>query len=163
MSQELSTPDNSVAPGDNSRHRHEDEFARLSRSMADQTGEIRKLTTLVDVSQALSGTLNLKAALHRVLEILERHHGVIRSAITLLNEETGDLTIEASNGLSSDGERARYHLGEGITGRVAQSGKHIVVPQVSREPLFLNRAAQRKELSKQELRFSCVPGAMNGK
>ena len=39
--------------------------------------EIRKLSSLVDISQALSGTLNLRAGLHRALEILERHHAVV--------------------------------------------------------------------------------------
>src|SRR5437867_12941448 len=109
-------------------------------SMNDQTGEIRKLTSLVDMSQALSGTLDLKAALHRVLEILERHHGVIRSTVTLLREESGGLCIEAANGLTPEGRRAQYKLGEGITGRVVESGRHIGVPQVSREPAVLNRA-----------------------
>jgi Nif-specific regulatory protein len=128
-----------------------------------QTSEIKKLGTLLDVSQALSGTLNLKAALHRVLEILEQDHGMIRSAVTLLQEGTDELHIEAANGITADGQRARYKLGEGITGRVVESGKHIVVPQVSREPLFLGRTAQRKELSKQELTFVCVPIILNRK
>ena len=131
--------------------------------LTNHTGEIRKLTTLVETSQALSGTLNLKSALHKVLEILERHHGVIRSAVTLLNEENGDLEIEAATGLTTDGRRAKYQLGEGITGRVVESGKPIVVPQVSHEPLFLNRAAQRKELNQHELSFICVPVTLNRK
>ncbi len=37
--------------------------------------EARRLATLLEISQALSGTLNQKAAFHRVLEILARHHG----------------------------------------------------------------------------------------
>ncbi|HKS43071.1 MAG TPA: sigma 54-interacting transcriptional regulator [Blastocatellia bacterium] len=131
--------------------------------MSDKTGEIRKLTTLLDVSQALSTTLNLRAALHRVLEILEQHHGMIRSTVTLLHDDSDELQIEAANGITADGQRARYKIGEGITGRVVESGKHIVVPQVSREPLFLNRAAQRKELGKQELTFVCVPIILNRK
>ncbi len=138
----------------------------LSKSglqMTDKTGEIRKLTTLLDVSQALSTTLNLRAALHRVLEILEQHHGMIRSAVTLLHDGSDELHIEAANGITADGQRARYKIGEGITGRVVESGKYIVVPQVSREPLFLNRAAQRKELGKQELTFVCVPIILNRK
>lgn len=131
--------------------------------MNEQPAEIRKLSTLVEVSQALSGTLNFKAALHRVLENLERHHGAIRSTVTLLRTDSGDLHIEAANGLTPEGARAQYKLGEGITGRVVESGKPIVVPQVSREPMFLNRAAQRKELSKQELTFICVPIIVNRK
>jgi Nif-specific regulatory protein len=125
--------------------------------MTAQSSEVKKLTTLLEVSQALSGTLNLKAALHRVLDVLERDHGMTRSAVTLLNEEAGELHIEAATGLSTNGLQARYKLGEGITGRVVESGKPIVVPQISREPLFLHRAAHRKDLSKQELTFICVP------
>jgi Nif-specific regulatory protein len=131
--------------------------------MTDQTSEIKKLSTLLEVSQALSGTLNLKAALHRVLEILEQQHGMIRSAVMLLNEEKNELTIEAANGITADGQRQRYRLGEGIMGRVVESGKPIVVPQVSREPLFLHRAAPRRDLSKQELSFVSVPITLNRK
>jgi Nif-specific regulatory protein len=129
----------------------------------DHSGEVRNLSTLFEVSQALSGTLNLRSSLHRVLEILERNHGVVRSAITLLNEQSGELSIEASNGLTGEGARARYRVGEGITGRVVESGKVIVVPQVSREPLFLNRAAARNDLNKQEISFICVPLVLSRK
>ncbi len=122
-----------------------------------QSGEIQNLTTLLDVSQALSSTIDLKMALHRVLEKLERHHEVLRGAVTLLNEDSKDLQIEASIGVNTEGQRARYRLGEGITGRVVQSGRPVVVPQISREPLFLNRAVQRKELRGPELSFICVP------
>src|SRR5712692_6382560 len=122
-----------------------------------QSGETRNLTTLLEVSQALSSTLDLKTALHRVLEKFERHHEVLRGAVTLLNDESKDLQIEASIGINTDGQRARYRLGEGITGRVVQKGRPVVVPQISREPLFLNRAVQRKELRGSELSFICVP------
>jgi Nif-specific regulatory protein len=131
--------------------------------MEDKTGEVRKLTSLLEISQALSGTLNIKAALHKVLEVLERHHGMIRSAVTLLQEESGELVIEAANGIPASEQRVSYRLGEGITGRVVESGKPIVVPQISREPLFLNRAAQRKDLLKQELSFICVPITLSRK
>jgi len=131
--------------------------------MEEQSGEIRKLSTLVEISQALSGALNLKPGLHKVLEILERHHGMSRSAVTLLQDDTGELCIEAANGLSANGKKVSYHLGEGITGRVVESGKHVVVPQISREPLFLHRAAERKDLAKQELTFICVPVMLNRK
>jgi Nif-specific regulatory protein len=121
--------------------------------------EVRRLSSLLDVSQALSGTLDRKASLHRVLEILARQHGVLRGIVSLLHAE-GDLRVEASDGLG-DASRVRYQMGEGITGRVVQSGKPIVVPRVSREPAFLHRAARRPELPHQELSFICVPIALN--
>ena len=120
-----------------------------------ESNESKKLATLLELSQALSGTLNLKHSLHRVLEILEQRHGMFRSVVTLMNNDH-ELYIEASNGITADGQRARYKLGEGITGRVVESSKPVIVPQVSREPMLLNRAAQRKGL-KEELSFLCVP------
>jgi Nif-specific regulatory protein len=129
--------------------------------MAIQTGEIKQLATLVEVSQTLAGTLNLEAALHRVLEILERQHSMVPSMVTLLREAPSELAIAVANGLSAHGMQARYNVGEGITGRVVESGKPIIVPQVSREPMFLNRAGQRHNLRTQERTFMCVPVIIN--
>jgi Nif-specific regulatory protein len=122
---------------------------------ATESKETKKLTTLLELNRALSVTPNLKHSLHRVLEILEQRHGMFRSTIVLLRDNS-ELHIEASNGLTAEGQRAHYRLGEGITGRVAESGKPIVVPQASNEPMLLNRAAQRKNI-RQELTYICVP------
>ena len=118
--------------------------------------ETRRLTTLLEISQHLSGTSNLKHSLHLVLEALERHHDMFRSTVVLFRDDSDVLYIEAANGLSAEGQKVQYRVGEGITGRVVESGKPIIVPQVSREPMLLNRAAQRKGL-KEELSFICVP------
>jgi Nif-specific regulatory protein len=136
---------------------------RAARAAEPAASEVRRLSTLLDTSQALSGTLDLKAALHRVLEVLGHHHGAVRSLVVLLDEETRDLQVEAADGLSKQGTKVRYQLGEGITGRVVQSGRPIVVPRVSREPMFLSRAAERPELPQQELSYLCVPIILNRK
>ena len=134
-----------------------------TESEAAHAGEVRKLSTLLEASQALSATLNLKEGLRRILEILGRHHGAIRSTVVLLNEETGEVEVEASAGAVTAGKRVRYRIGEGITGRVVESGKPIVVPRVSREPSFLNRAADRPELANQELTYISAPIAIDRK
>jgi Nif-specific regulatory protein len=122
--------------------------------------EARRLSTLLEVSQALSGTLNLKSALHRVLDILARHHGAVRGMVTLLRER-GELHVEASDGLDRPALTVQYRMGEGITGRVVETGKPIVVPRVSREPAMLNRAARRTGTADRELSFVCVPVMLN--
>jgi Nif-specific regulatory protein len=129
----------------------------MAKRMEEQTGRHATLASLLEVSQALAGAHDLRAALHRVLERLERYHGVVRGAVTLTDPDTGDLYIEASIGLNAEGRKARYKLGEGITGRVVQSGKPILVPEVSREPLFLHRAFLGRRNAAQELSFICVP------
>ena len=131
--------------------------------MPPPSGEKKQLTTLVSVSQALASTLHLEAALHRVLELLERQHAMFPSIVTLLQGEAAELTIAAAHGLTSRGKQTRYRLGEGITGRVTETGKPIIVPRVSHEPMFLNRAAERKNLDKQERTFICVPVVINRK
>jgi len=117
--------------------------------------DARRLSTLLEVSQALSGTLNLKSSMQRVLQILIRHHGVVRGMVTLLRD--GELHVEAIEGFDDRARTISYKVGEGITGQVAQSGKPIVVPRVSKEPEFLNRMPRRADVTRTELSFICVP------
>jgi Nif-specific regulatory protein len=127
--------------------------------------ESRKLATFLGIGQMLAGTHSLKSALARVLETLGRDHGMVRSVVMLLDADTEELRVEASYGLDEGGARQiKYRIGEGITGRVVQTGKPIVVPQVSREPMFLDRLGVRKKTtSRQEWTFLCVPVVVNRK
>jgi Nif-specific regulatory protein len=129
---------------------------------ATRSPEFQRLSSLLDVSQALSGTLNLKSALHKALEILARRHNVLRGIVTLLHEG-GELRVEAADGVDKSGLTAQYRIGEGITGRVVETGRPVVVPRVSREPMLLNRASKRPELAEHELSFICVPIILNRK
>src|SRR6266481_8840634 len=81
-----------------------------------RTRETRRLSTLLELSQALSGTLNLKSSLHRVLEILAGHYGAVRGTVSLLHPD-GDVRVEASDGLGDRSGVVTYRMGEGITGR----------------------------------------------
>src|SRR6185295_11541649 len=121
--------------------------------------EERELATLLEIGQTLARTHQLKDALANMLEALGRHHGLIRGAVMLLDGDTSELHIEASYGINeSEARRITYRSGEGITGRVFQSGKPIVVPQISREPLFLDRLGLRKKSTdRHEISFICVP------
>src|SRR5215207_791002 len=61
-------------------------------------GDVRKLATIMEVGEALAGTLNLQAGLYGVLEVLERRCGALRGTVALLEEETGLLAVEAALG-----------------------------------------------------------------
>jgi Nif-specific regulatory protein len=124
-------------------------------------GDGLKLAMLMEVSEALAGTLNLQAGLYAVLEVLERRCGAIRGAITLLEEASGMLAVEAAVGYPRPAGRVRYRLGEGVTGSVAQSGVPSVVPRVSREPRFLHRAAKAAD-RQEDVSFICVPITLDG-
>src|SRR5713101_7446354 len=80
-------------------------------------GEPWKLSTLFEVSQALWSTLDLSAGVQRVLEVLGRHRGAIRSIAVVLLADSGDVEIEVSTG-ATPGQRVRHRVEEGIAGHV---------------------------------------------
>jgi Nif-specific regulatory protein len=133
--------------------------AKSGADAATAARDARRLSTLLEMSQALSGTLNLKSAIQRVLATLIRHHSVVRGMVTVLRD--GELQVEAAEGFEDRARAVRFKVGEGITGKVVESGKPIVVPRVSREPAFLNLAPRRPDHQKQELSFVCVPIMLN--
>ena len=127
--------------------------------------EVRKLTTLVEVGRILADTGNLKTAFGATLETLGRYHGLLRSFVMLLDNESEKLRVEATYGLNQDSlHRVTYRIGEGVIGRVVQSGKPVVVPQTSREPLLLNRLrAHVEHTTRKEISFICVPIIVDGR
>ena len=78
--------------------------------------------TLLEVSQALAGNLNLQTGLYGVLEVLERRCGAGRGAVTLIEEASGLLVVEAALGYPRTAGRVRYRVGEGITGARGPAG-----------------------------------------
>src|SRR5918996_1755809 len=137
---------------------------RRPKQRTPQQAEARKLVTFLETGELLAGTLQLKEAMSRILGILGRHHRMMRSSVMLLDQDTNELRIVASHGVDeTEARRVRYQLGEGVSGRVAQTGKSVVVPQISREPMFLDRLGARKKPLRKELTFICVPVLVNGK
>jgi len=120
--------------------------------------EVKELSFLFEISQILDQSMDIRDVVEPILEAMAKHMGMLRGTLTLLDRETGEIYIEAAYGLSdSQKERGRYRLGEGVTGKVVQTGHPAVVPLISEEPLFLNRTRARKSLRKKDISFICVP------
>lgn len=118
--------------------------------------KIEEITLLYEISKALSEHLDLKKSLYKVLGILSNSLNMIRGTVTLLHPLRDEIVIEVAHGVPKTAiERVKYKLGEGITGRVIETGKSVAIPKISEEPLFLDRTDTRK--LKQELSFLCVP------
>jgi Nif-specific regulatory protein len=122
----------------------------------DHRNEIRRLNTLLEVSQALAGVVNLKPVLHTVLGILERRHELAGAAVILLDDNAKTLHAEASVGLTLAAARGRHRPGGALTSRVVESGKPIVVPQASGEPALMH-VYERQRGERGELTFISVP------
>jgi Nif-specific regulatory protein len=120
--------------------------------------EIHELTLLFEISQILDKSLDLRDIVGPVLKSLSKHSGMVRGTITLLDRETGEIAIDAAQGLTpSQLVKGRYKFGEGVTGMVAKTGRPVVVPHISENPLFLDRTGARASLKKEDISFICVP------
>ena len=120
--------------------------------------ELKELGLLFEISQILDRSMDLREVVGPVLDAVAKQMGMVRGTLTLLNRQTGEIFIDAAHGLSeSQKERGRYRLGEGVTGKVIQTGRPMAVPRVSQEPLFLNRTGAREGLRKKDVAFICVP------
>ena len=119
--------------------------------------DIDELALLFHITQIMEQSLDMRQLVPLVLKTLAEELGVNHATLTLLNRETGEISIEDAYGLTSaQRQKGRYRYGEGVTGRVIQTGKPAVVPRVSKEPLFLNRTGVH-EMPREEVSFICVP------
>ena len=120
--------------------------------------KIRELTVLYEISQLLVSIPDPKEALSPVLDILHYKMGMKRGTITLLDTVTQELGIQAAHGLTDqERQRGHYQIGEGITGKVVETGEPVIVPHIGKEPLFLNRTKARGNIQKSNISFICVP------
>ncbi|MCB2188102.1 MAG: nif-specific transcriptional activator NifA [Deltaproteobacteria bacterium] len=120
--------------------------------------EVRELSLLFEISQILDRNIDLRDVMGPILEAMSNHMGMLRGTITLLNRDTGEIFIEAAHGLSAkQRQRGRYQLGEGITGKVVQTGRSMVVRHIGDDPQFLDRTGARAEEDRKDISFICVP------
>ncbi len=131
-------------------------YGRMPRPVTIRTEEDH-LSALLSLGPVLSAAPNLRTALARALEhVAEAMHA--RSGLIVLREhDVADLAVAAATGVNwQAAQRVRYRVGEGIVGRVVETGRPVAVPRASQEPLFLNRTGTHKSAD-DETSFLCVP------
>ena len=113
-----------------------------------------EMVVLKEISSAIVNERNGTALLRHILDVLYRRMKMLRGTFTI--RRGNDLMIEASHGLDEqEMKRGHYHVGEGITGHVAETGRPHVIEDISRDSRFLNRTRTRK--SGEKVAFICVP------
>jgi len=115
----------------------------------------REVLALSRVSAAVSGLSDLDAILNVALEnVLQIMNGTV-GGILLIDEQTQTLSYRVHRGLSDKyAQEMHLKIGEGIAGRVAQSGKAVLVEDISTDP----RAAWAALISTEGIKaFISVP------
>ncbi len=106
----------------------------------------------------LSRGLPPEKAIREILHLLSELLGLNRGRVVLPDPTSGELRIRVAYGLTkAEVERGRYAPGEGITGRVIQTGETLIVQDIDNEPNYLARSVTRETLPNETVSFIVLP------
>ena len=123
--------------------------------------EKTELDIIYNVSHAvLNNKKDIAGLLKEILNVLQTDMNFKRSILTLKRKDK--LVIEAAKGITEvEQKKGQFVIGEGITGKVGQTGNGIIIPDISKESTFFHRAKSR--LNAEQIAFICVPIKHNNK
>ncbi len=124
---------------------------------------LNELWALYEIARVLSRTGELKDQLQQILDILSARLGMERGMVSILDLQTGEAWLDVARGVDVTTGEICYQPGEGITGKVALTGRPMAIANLGNETHFLDRTGARRSLNRQELAFLCVPIFYQGK
>lgn len=99
--------------------------------------KIKDLEELLQINLYLSSTLELKELLGRILSVSQRVLCAEASSVLLLDETSQELTFEQALGEKAHNlSPVKVKVGEGIAGKVAETGEPILIADVTEDPAF---------------------------
>jgi Nif-specific regulatory protein len=119
------------------------------------------LMALAEVGRELTAGDSAQPAIGQALEVLDRRLGACCSALYVADPDERVLEVRAAFGLSPEQLRPRFGLG--VAGRVAESGRPIVVPMVRHEPMALSELSELADFSRTSFALISVPVAVSGR
>jgi GAF domain-containing protein len=115
-------------------------FHELEARTAQLTRSVSELRALGEVGQAVSSTLDLETVLNTIVSQAAQLAGADGAAITEYDEATRAFQLRATHNYDPElveASRATpIHLGEGITGRAAERGEPLQVPDIAPEGAY---------------------------
>jgi diguanylate cyclase (GGDEF)-like protein len=104
---------------------------------------VGEMELLLEVSNAISWTLDLPELLATLGRQVCARFGVSEFSVMLVDDATDQLVVEAVAGDAPRNARGmRFHLGEGITGEVAARGQTVYVKDVAKDPRYQQHKRQ---------------------
>ncbi|PLX92610.1 MAG: sensor domain-containing diguanylate cyclase [Desulfuromonas sp.] len=107
------------------------------RLLDELTQRNRELETLVEIGKVLTSSLDLQEILNTIMEKVSLLLRAKTWSLLLADEQSGELTFEIV--VSPVAERLKglkLAPGEGVAGWVAEHGRPLLIPDVSRDPRF---------------------------
>jgi len=116
-----------------------------ARLYAETRRRAEEMAALNAIAARLGQSLELQEVLEAAMEEVTRVLNVEASAISLVNEENGELVLQAQHGLRYSHLGMRVPLGEGLSGQVVRSGKTLIAGDITQEPRLAVRDFAREE------------------
>jgi len=118
----------------------------------------REFDLLFDISARLLKGGEINRLLTSVLEMVCKYLDAKSSFLSVLNRDRNKIYIEVAKGLNdSQKSRGKYKIGEGVIGRVVEYKNPVVIKEISKSRLFLNRTRKNFNANGDESSFICVP------
>jgi len=109
-----------------------------------------------DIAKALTSTLQIDQVLKTIMEKVQELLSPDTWSLLLVDEVTHELFFQIATGKAADKLKdVRIPMGEGVAGWVAKSGKATIVPEVAKDPRFLNQIDQVTKMRTRSI--ICVP------
>ncbi|MDR3212286.1 MAG: sigma 54-interacting transcriptional regulator [Planctomycetota bacterium] len=114
-----------------------------------------EINVLNQIATLMASNSDPRESVLPALRLLEELMDMQFTTLTLVDNDSGEVVIDLASDLTSEQtDQVRYRLGEGITGRVAATGKPAVIPSIAESQEFLNRTNRNRSL---DTSFICVP------
>ena len=124
--------------------------------------KVQEFSTLTEVGNTLSSTLNLDELLGLVMQKAQEVLKAEASSLMLIDEETNELYFSVALGERGDAvKEARLKIGQGIAGWVAEKGVPLLVPDAHKDPRFYRHLDDQTGFRTESI--LCVPIRANGK
>jgi Nif-specific regulatory protein len=123
----------------------------------------QELLVIREIAKLMGKSLDEALVIREMLHLLSELLGLNRGRVVLRDAESGACAIRYAYGLTQqEMRRGRYAAGEGITGKVIQTGETIIVQDVDADPNYLARAVDRKNLPGETVSFIALPIEQGG-
>ena len=119
---------------------------------------IKYMKYLKEISQLLNEKNDIHIIINTVIEILSKKLYMQKVMISIYNRRSGKITIRNAYGLDKiQLSRGEYNIGEGITGKVVESGMPVIIPNIAESKEFLDKTNSRNNINKEKTSFICYP------
>lgn len=122
-----------------------------------------ELKVLYDINKMIGQALNLDQAMEIILGILSESLATKRAAIYLTNGDKKQLKLRATHGLRAEEKKSGVcHFIENKVEKIFQNLQPFIVPELSKEMLFLDKLQDKNVMEKKRISFIGMPIVLHG-